>query len=491
MPTVGKVGVVMAVLVAATVAVPGSARAEDVDAIMKRGTDLRRQGRDQEALAEFRRAAAIEETPRVLAQIGLAEQALGIWVDAEVHLGKALAAADNPWIRKNRTILGDALDVIKAHLGTVEVWGSPDGAEVVIEGRTVGHLPSVDGVRVASEEVSLEVRAPGHATVTRTLHVKLNGLVRERVELRALPPPAPVAEAAAAGPEPEAATRATRAAPRAASDRAAASDADVGVGAAAAGSAPRRPAPPPLALEAGVGPRLVSRDLSWNKDVKNALDSFSQSRTALGFQLAWYPAAHFTSSWPVALGLAASGEYLPGGAVSVGGNQYSALASDYWACLRLRFPSRFVDPMLSVGLGQHAFQLRDGPTTNRADLALPDVRYTYLRLAADVRVRLPASVSLLGGFAYRAVTDGGTNGYEVQSSAYFERLTVTALEASGGVGYRFLGLFEARLGFDLRRYGLDTHPRTGDNLIVSGALDQYVAFWLNLAVLVDGVQSGS
>jgi hypothetical protein len=491
MPTVGSVGV--GVVVALLVAVAGRARAEDVDAIMKRGTDLRRQGRDQEALVEFRRAAAIEETPRVLAQIGLAEQALGIWVDAEAHLGKALAAADNPWIRKNRTILGDALEVIKAHVGTVEVWGSPDGAEVVIDGRTVGHLPSVDSVRVAAEEVSLEVRAPGHATVTRTLHVKLGGLVRERVELRTLPPPAPApvaAAGAAEAPEPEAATRATRAAPRTPANR----DADAGadLGAAASGSAPARPLPPPLALEAGVGPRIVSRDLSWSKDVYNNLDKFSQSRTAIGFQLAWYPAAHFTASWPVALGLAASGEYLPDGAATIGGNQYSTTASDYWACLRLRFPSRFVDPMLSGGLGQHAFQVRDGPTASRADLALPDVRYTYLRLAADVRVRLPANVSLLAGFGYRAVSDGGTNGYEVQSSMYFERLTVTALEASGAVAYRFLGMFEARLGFDLRRYGLDMHPRSTDlPFLVSGALDQYLSFWLNVAVLVDGVQSGS
>jgi len=89
---------------------PPQARAEDVESLIKKGTELRRVHRDREALAEFRKAAAIEETPRVLAQIALAEQALGIWVDAEAHLKKALAAESDAWIRKNAGVLRGALD---------------------------------------------------------------------------------------------------------------------------------------------------------------------------------------------------------------------------------------------------------------------------------------------------------------------------------------------------------------------------------------------
>jgi hypothetical protein len=85
--------------------VTATAAAEDVDALIKHGNDLRRKGRDRDALAEFQRAAQINETPRVTAQMALAEQALGLWVEAEGHLTKALGHERDPWIAKNRAVL--------------------------------------------------------------------------------------------------------------------------------------------------------------------------------------------------------------------------------------------------------------------------------------------------------------------------------------------------------------------------------------------------
>ncbi len=68
---------------------PSTALSEDLDAILRKGNELRRVGRDREALAEFQRAARIANTARVNAQIALAEQALGLWVEAETHMAKA------------------------------------------------------------------------------------------------------------------------------------------------------------------------------------------------------------------------------------------------------------------------------------------------------------------------------------------------------------------------------------------------------------------
>jgi hypothetical protein len=141
--------------------------------------------------------------------------------------------------------------------------------------------------------------------------------------------------------------------------------------------------------------------------------------------------------------------------------------------------------------GQHAFLVHGTQSSNRDALMMPDVRYTYLRVGTDARIRFPPGLSLLVGIAYRSVLDAGTDGHEAQSSLYFPRLTVSALDLSTAFAYRFLPVLEGRVGFDLRRYGLDTHPQTGDTLIVSGALDQYVSFWLNVAVLLDGVGAGS
>jgi hypothetical protein len=249
----------------------------------------------------------------------------------------------------------------------------------------------------------------------------------------------------------------------------------------------------PLALDAMAGVRVVSRDLSWNKDINNALQPFSMgNEAAFGFQLAWYPGAHFTTGWASQIGIAASGEYVPDvSAQTMNGSTYPASDSDYWAGLRGRMPLGPVDGMLTLAYGQHAFLVRSGTNASRADLAVPDVKYSYLRVGADGRLHLPANFSLLAGVAYRAVVDAGKGVYQAQSDAYFPRMSVIAIDASLAVGFRFLSMFEARLGADLRRYGLDMHPNPAtDTIIVSGGIDQYVAYWLDIAVLLDGPAAG-
>ena len=86
---------------------PSMTRADDggSEQYVQRGIDLRRSGRDAEALDAFERAYAIGPTPRISAQIGFAHQALGDWVVAEQGIEEALRAADDPWIVRYRDVL--------------------------------------------------------------------------------------------------------------------------------------------------------------------------------------------------------------------------------------------------------------------------------------------------------------------------------------------------------------------------------------------------
>ena len=59
----------------------GSASAQE-EALIKHGLELREKHDDEGALAEFQRAYQLSKGGRALAQIALAEQALGRWVDA-------------------------------------------------------------------------------------------------------------------------------------------------------------------------------------------------------------------------------------------------------------------------------------------------------------------------------------------------------------------------------------------------------------------------
>jgi hypothetical protein len=207
MRAVGSSRVLGAVIAALLVSVPVAARAaggDDVDALVNHGVELRKAGKDREALTEFQRAAQTSRTPRVVAQIALAEMALGTWVDAEEHLLEALAHPDDPWIKKNLGALEKARSTADTHLGSLDIWGTPAGAEVAVDGRVAGVFPLAKPIRLAAGTVTVTVRAAGYFTATRTLQVEAADLVREHVDLSpvaAAPPPARVELA----PKPESA----------------------------------------------------------------------------------------------------------------------------------------------------------------------------------------------------------------------------------------------------------------------------------------------
>ena len=182
----------------------GPAADAAAEAAIKRGVELRRAGKDQDALEEFRKAYAQARSPRALAQIGLAEQALGRWVDAEGDLEEAMRSKSDPWIRKNATVLNGAVEVIRRHLGSLEVIG-PAGAELRIDGRVAGTLPLKKPARVPIGNLTVELRQEGFFPGTRPVSITAGDLTRESIDLQPLSvaPPSPrPAPLAASGPEP-------------------------------------------------------------------------------------------------------------------------------------------------------------------------------------------------------------------------------------------------------------------------------------------------
>jgi tetratricopeptide (TPR) repeat protein len=170
--------------------------------LVEAGVQLRREGKDLEALDEFQRANALAPRPRILAQIALAEQALGRWVAAENHLQAALASQEDAWIRDHRAELEQALATIARHLGLLTVETNATDAELWIDGTRRGPLP-LSAQRVASGSVRIEVRRPGGDPVERTVDVAAGTELTEHVEFvvptpaeehgAERPPPAPVA----------------------------------------------------------------------------------------------------------------------------------------------------------------------------------------------------------------------------------------------------------------------------------------------------------
>jgi hypothetical protein len=161
-----------------------AARAGDsaeVEALIRQGVELREQGRDERALPLFQKAYDLLPSPRTAGQLGLAEMAVGYWVDAEQHLGSALESPDHPWVSKNRRALDDALAKVRQNIGTLVVEGQPAGAAVAVNHRPAGTLPLAAPLRVAKGKALIEVTAPGYAPASQS--VQLVGGDQQRVSV--------------------------------------------------------------------------------------------------------------------------------------------------------------------------------------------------------------------------------------------------------------------------------------------------------------------
>ncbi len=169
------------------------AQTSDVQVLLREGFAARRAQRDADALRSFEAAWALDRAASTLAQIALAEQALGRWVDAERHLLEALAAAD-PWIARNTPTLRAALVAVREHLGSLTLEGRPVGATVLVDDRPAGTLPLPAPLRVPVGTVVLRITAPGHHPLERPVIVAARATLREEVSLVAeTPRPEPVA----------------------------------------------------------------------------------------------------------------------------------------------------------------------------------------------------------------------------------------------------------------------------------------------------------
>lgn len=151
--------------------------------LVERGIDLRTQRKDDEALALFRRAYALAPSARTRVQIGLAEQALGMWALAEADIEAGLAVRDDPWIAKNGPTLEAALAVVRDRLGSIEVRVGVEGAELFIDGASAGRLPLARAARVTVGSHRLEVKAPGFVPSARTVEVTAGSILRESFDL--------------------------------------------------------------------------------------------------------------------------------------------------------------------------------------------------------------------------------------------------------------------------------------------------------------------
>ena len=200
---VGRVILAISLVAAIAFAFPtlfpgGVAAAADYESLMRDAVSKRRAGDDTAALKLFQQAYELNKTAKALAQIGLAEQALGKWSAADKHLRQALESGSaDPWIKKNRSAIDTSLGTIAGHVGQLEVIGQPAGADVRVDGESVGQLPIGHPITVTAGGVAVEVSARGYLPILRSTLVSAGKLTRELFNLQQV---TPVAEQTAPQP---------------------------------------------------------------------------------------------------------------------------------------------------------------------------------------------------------------------------------------------------------------------------------------------------
>lgn len=157
-----------------------SSRAE---ALVQQGIEARRNGDDSRAVALFGQAYEINPNGRTVAQLGLAEQALGRFADAHAHLSEALES-NHAWVAENREALESALSVVEQNVGRLEVLGGVTGARLMSNGAELGVFPLSEAVTLEVGSHSIEILADGYYPFARTVEIRPGQLSRLSVELR-------------------------------------------------------------------------------------------------------------------------------------------------------------------------------------------------------------------------------------------------------------------------------------------------------------------
>lgn len=152
-------------------------------ALIDDGIALRKAQDDRAARAAFSKAWSLGSSPEALAQLALAEQALGLWLEAHEHLRAALQRVEHAWIRHHRPTLEAALAEIESRLGRLEVACNIAGAEVSLDGRVVASTPLDVPLYLLAGRSVIQVSGPGYFEVTRQVQIDAGALSRLDVTL--------------------------------------------------------------------------------------------------------------------------------------------------------------------------------------------------------------------------------------------------------------------------------------------------------------------
>jgi hypothetical protein len=188
----------------------GADDAQQADEHFRKGKELVNAGRLKEAREEYLAAFRLRRSYDVAGNLGSVESSLGMPRDAAEHLSFAIhnyaASGTTPeQLERAKTKLVEA----ERQVGTVKLSVNIDGAEVIVDGKSVGRAPLGDDVFVDVGERTIEARLAGYESAKQTIKIAKAQALPVKLMLVIASPPVPTASAvplasasASAGPPP-------------------------------------------------------------------------------------------------------------------------------------------------------------------------------------------------------------------------------------------------------------------------------------------------
>ena len=185
-PGVVALGALIAGLSRGAAAEPAPDSRAQLPALLQAGADASKAKHWEACIEAYSRAAAIEEAPATLGELGLCEEGAGSYARAHPHLKNAAAAFPPDHALRKR--YQAALARVAQDVAIVLVTTTPTDARLVVDGRPLG--PG-DGRNIAVEPGRhvFAARLPGYKDTAKTITVNARDM--PNVELLLEPVPAP------------------------------------------------------------------------------------------------------------------------------------------------------------------------------------------------------------------------------------------------------------------------------------------------------------
>jgi hypothetical protein len=146
------------------------------------------------ALFEFRQAYEAAPDYRLLYNMGIAQRETRDYAAAQRSLSTYLAEGGEDIDAARRQEVEAELEVLASRVGQLALSCNVEGAEILVDGESVGTTPLPDSVPLNIGSRQLEVRAEGHAPYRTTIDVVGGESTSVAAELVVIPPPARVEE---------------------------------------------------------------------------------------------------------------------------------------------------------------------------------------------------------------------------------------------------------------------------------------------------------